>query len=84
MGTKATRLNVNQSLNYIPLADLPYTPNFTANTTAPGGGGAATNSFLGTSVVNPFTVPTQYAAANEGHVPAGLQGGTGPIAVSVS
>ena len=66
VGSKANRLNVNQNLNYIPLADMPYTPNFTQNTTAPGGGGANTVSFLTSNVVNPFSVPTQYASETKG------------------
>jgi hypothetical protein len=71
VGSKTNRLIVNQNLNYVPLADEPYTPNFTLNTNAPGGGGAATNSFLGTSVktaagTNPFSVPTQYLGETKG------------------
>ncbi|MGA3323718.1 MAG: carboxypeptidase-like regulatory domain-containing protein [Terriglobia bacterium] len=74
VGTKTNRLIVNQNLNYVPLADEPYTPNFTTNTTAPAGGGAATNSFLSANVkgvggvtpYNPFSVPTQYLGATKG------------------
>lgn len=73
VGSKTSRLNVNQNLNYIPLADMPYTPNFSLNTNAPGGGGSATNSFLSSKVTNTFTVPTQYAAETKGTF---LQSGT--------
>jgi len=74
VGSKTNRLIVNQSLNFVPLADEPYTPNFTLNTTAPGGGGAATQSFLGANVksvtggspYNPFSVPSQYLGATKG------------------
>ena len=66
IGSRTTRLIVNQNLNFIPLADLPYTPNFTPNTTAPGGGGAATNSFLSATIANPFTVPAQYSSETKG------------------
>jgi hypothetical protein len=63
IGSRASRLNINQQLNYLPLADLPYTPNFQANTSAPGGGGSATVSYEGTQVTNPFfgNIPAQYA-----------------------
>ena len=69
VGSHATRLNVNQNLNYLPLADLPYTPSFQYNTTAPGGGGPATYTYLTKSVTNPFygNLPAQYAPG----VPAG-------------
>lgn len=66
VGSKTSRLNVNQNLNYVPLADLPYTPNFELDTTAPGGGGAATNSFLSNTIANPFTVPSAYGAETKG------------------
>ena len=74
VGTKTNRLIVNQNLNYVPLADEPYTANFTTNTTAPAGGGPLTNSFLSANVkgvggvtpYNPFSVPTQYLGATKG------------------
>jgi len=66
IGSKSNRLNVNQNLNYVPLADLPYTPSFGLNTVAPGGGGTATNSFLSSTIANPFTVPAQYTAETKG------------------
>jgi len=67
VGNVAHRLNVNHNLDYVPLADLPYTPNFTTNTLAPGGGGAATNAFLNASVKpNPFSVPAAYAGETKG------------------
>jgi len=74
VGSKANRLNVNQNLNYVPLADLPYTMNFTQNTSAPGGGGVPgtvpvvdpTTSFLNQTVTNPFAVPNQYLGETKG------------------
>jgi hypothetical protein len=48
VGTRATRLNVNQQLNAVPLADLPFTPSGQVNTTG------YTNSALSTTVANPF------------------------------
>jgi hypothetical protein len=68
VGSKSTRLNVNQNLDYLPLSDLPYTPSFQPNTTAPGGGGSATYSYLTTTVTNPFSgnLPAQYASLGTG------------------
>jgi hypothetical protein len=60
VGTKATRLDINTNLNYLPLADLPLTPSDQNNVSAPGGGGAATVSYLNAQVPNPF----QSAMAN--------------------
>jgi hypothetical protein len=54
VGSRTSRLNVNQQLNYVPLADWPYTPGFQYNTSAPGGGGPATYTYLNTQVANPF------------------------------
>jgi hypothetical protein len=63
VGSRAARLNINQNINYLPLAALPYNPDFTLNTSAPGGGGSATVSYEGTQVANPFygMIPAQYA-----------------------
>jgi hypothetical protein len=68
VGSHSTRLNVNQNLDYLPLADLPYTPSFQYNTTAPGGGGPATYSYLTTTIANPFynNLPAQYASLATG------------------
>ena len=68
VGSRSSRLNVTQQLNNVPLADLAYTPSFQPNTTAPGGGGAATASYLSTSVNNPFAgnIPAQYATVSSG------------------
>jgi len=68
VGSRTARLNVNQNINYIPLADLPYTPNFTTNKTAPGGGGSATQTYLAAQVSNPFygNVPAQYSKLTTG------------------
>ena len=58
VGSHATRLNVNQSLDFVPLSDLPYTPSFQVNSTG------FTSGQLSTTVTNPFygNVPTQYAS----------------------
>jgi hypothetical protein len=48
VGSHATRLNVNQNINFVPLADLPYTPSFQANPTG------FTSGQLTTTVTNPF------------------------------
>ncbi len=48
VGTKGSRLAVNQSLNALPLADLPYTYSFQTNPTG------LTVGQLGASVANPF------------------------------
>ncbi|MGA3323719.1 MAG: TonB-dependent receptor [Terriglobia bacterium] len=76
VGSHSTRLNVNQNLNYLPLADLPYTPSFQNNTTAPftpsasctSGGGSCTYSYLTTTIANPFlnNLPAAYSSLATG------------------
>ncbi len=66
VGSRATRLDINRSLNYLPLSDEPYLPNGQVNANAPGGGGAATYSFLQAQVKNPFIVPAQYQTEAKG------------------
>lgn len=63
VGSRATRLDVTRQLDYVPLAEEPYLPTGQPNTSAPGGGGAATASYLSASVANPFygNLPTAYS-----------------------
>jgi hypothetical protein len=67
VGSRTSRLLVNQNLDYVPLADLPWTRNFTINPTG------YTVKTLNTPVTNPFQgyIPAQYASLATGTYMAG-------------
>jgi hypothetical protein len=64
VGSRAARLNVNQNIDFVPLADMPYTPSFQVNPTG------YTSSALSTKVPNPLsTLPASspyYSLAQAG------------------
>jgi hypothetical protein len=62
VGSTASRLNIDRNLNFVPLADLPYTPGFQVNPTG------YTQSQLNAALPNPFAgnIPSLYASQAAG------------------
>ncbi len=62
VGSKTSRLVINRNIDFVPLSDLPYTPQFTIN---PGG---YTESQLSAAVANPFLgyIPSPYSSITAG------------------
>jgi len=62
VGSRTSRLIINQNQDFVPLADLPWTRNFQVNPTG------FTVATMNTTVTNPFqgNIPSQYASLAAG------------------